>query len=110
MACPAVDALEPLRVGRSRVAERDDVTGVGEDADEVEDAVELGRNRDDGNLAARSGNLVEDVLAGKRAARRVESIARRQSKAFDRLCAPIVGVDEVALEMRAKHRGLAAAR
>ena len=58
MARPALDAFEPLRECRPGVPERDDMTGVGECGDEVEDAVELRRDGDDGDLTARAGTPV----------------------------------------------------
>ncbi len=55
--------LAGLRVGGARMPERHAVAVVGQVGDEIEDAVDLGRDGDNPDVATGGGDLIEDVGA-----------------------------------------------
>ena len=60
-----LDRREPFLVGSARVTERDAMSPRHEPADQVEPAIELGRQRDDSDVRRRALDLGEDVGSGE---------------------------------------------
>ena len=58
------NAVDRLVVGRARVSERHVMPVRDEIANQIDRAVELGRDRDDADVRARRGDFGEDVVAG----------------------------------------------
>ena len=86
---------------RAGVPERHAVTGRDQRRDEIDAARQLGRERHDADVGPRRGDDVEDVA---RRERRRHSQSRPGARRHDdRLRAAVVGVDEVAFEMRGQH-------
>ena len=111
MARAGGDAGQGLLVGRRRVPERHAMPGSDQRLGQVEAAVELDGHGDDADVAAMRLDHPQDVGAGEAASRctgighgqTIRPDARRPAQAVERLRAPEVGVDEIALEMRRQH-------
>ena len=92
-----VDAGERLLVRGAGMPERYVVPEATERANERQRAIDLRRNRDDADVRSGRRYLLEDCVAAERP---VGCRAAGQAQTLQRLSAAIVGIDEVALEMR----------
>src|SRR5215475_9578930 len=79
---------------RARVSERHPNAFLDERADHVQSAIEFGRKRDDGHALLTTFNFAQN---------RPGVFARRSIEIVRRLRTLVVGIDEIALEVRANH-------
>ena len=108
-----LDRGHRLFVSRAAVTDRHAMTGRGETAHEIESAVDLRRHRHDAHLLAVAGDDGENLLARESPSTRFHSrCATADSRSSGKACgaqavarlrALVLGVDEIALEMRGQH-------
>jgi hypothetical protein len=94
------DPCDRLFVSGARVPERNVMTVSHQHSDEVERAVNLGRDGHDPHMRSGVGNLFEDLCARELA---VVPARIRQPQTVERLRSLELRVDEIALEVRGKN-------